>query len=461
MSLCPKPNALRTTIFVQLQIKKKIKKFKMAPRRDNRPNLKTSTNHSKLTKYIKKLPKWPEIKSLAMDPRQLYIPATLFLLLEVFLNIFIIENVPYTEIDWRAYMQEVEGFLNGTRDYSLLKGDTGPLVYPAGFIYLFSAFYYITSFGENVKLAQYLFATLYIILLALVFRIYGKTKKIPPYALILICCTSYRIHSIFVLRLFNDSIAVILFFVCLNAFLDDKWIIGSIFYSLAVSVKMNILLYAPALLIIYLINLGPIKTMLNLFICGIIQIMLALPFLIVNPGAYLKGAFDFGRVFEYKWTVNWRFLPEEFFLDKFFHISLLILHLVTLGVFAPMWIKYLKSYAKLRALEKEIEPQLKKKEKFDSSTLSQLFVLPLFCCNFIGIAFSRSLHYQFYVWYYHTLPYLIWCTNYSTVTKFAIIGVIEFSWNTYPSTIFSSLALHFCHFLMLFSLFRNAKQKQT
>lgn len=29
-------------------------------------------------------------------------------------------------------MQEVEGFLNGTKDYMLLKGDTGPLVYPAG-----------------------------------------------------------------------------------------------------------------------------------------------------------------------------------------------------------------------------------------------------------------------------------------------------------------------------------------
>ncbi len=33
-----------------------------------------------------------------------------------------------TEIDWVAYMQEVEGFLNGTYDYMELKGDTGPLV---------------------------------------------------------------------------------------------------------------------------------------------------------------------------------------------------------------------------------------------------------------------------------------------------------------------------------------------
>lgn len=43
-----------------------------------------------------------------------------------------------TEIDWVAYMQEVKGFLDGERDYRNLRGDTGPLVYPAGFVYVYS-----------------------------------------------------------------------------------------------------------------------------------------------------------------------------------------------------------------------------------------------------------------------------------------------------------------------------------
>uniref|UniRef100_A0A7N2KXN9 dolichyl-P-Man:Man5GlcNAc2-PP-dolichol alpha-1,3-mannosyltransferase n=1 Tax=Quercus lobata TaxID=97700 RepID=A0A7N2KXN9_QUELO len=44
-------------------------------------------------------------------------------------------------------MKQVTGFVGGERDYSNLKGDTGPLVYPAGFLYVYSAIQYVTG-GE-------------------------------------------------------------------------------------------------------------------------------------------------------------------------------------------------------------------------------------------------------------------------------------------------------------------------
>jgi alpha-1,3-mannosyltransferase len=75
-------------------------------------------------------------------------------------------------------MQEVEGFMNGTLDYYELKGDTGPLVYPAGFVYIYSLLYGVTDRGANVKLAQYIFIGIYLAFISLVFYVYRKTKRV-------------------------------------------------------------------------------------------------------------------------------------------------------------------------------------------------------------------------------------------------------------------------------------------
>ncbi|OSX68840.1 hypothetical protein BU14_2184s0001, partial [Porphyra umbilicalis] len=48
-------------------------------------------------------------------------------------------RVPYTEIDWQAYMEQVAQYRAGERDYRSIRGGTGPLVYPAAFLYVFSA----------------------------------------------------------------------------------------------------------------------------------------------------------------------------------------------------------------------------------------------------------------------------------------------------------------------------------
>lgn len=34
-------------------------------------------------------------------------------------------------------------------------------------------------------------------------------------------------------------------------------------------------------------------------------------------------------------------------------------------------------------------------------------LIALFMANLIGISVARSLHYQFYSWYFYTLPYLL------------------------------------------------------
>ncbi|XP_049887414.1 lethal(2)neighbour of tid protein 2 [Pectinophora gossypiella] len=471
---------------------------------------------------FKKLLTWTYLKGLIINPAQLRFVAFLILVSELVLNIFIVERVPYTEIDWKAYMQECEGFLNGSLDYSKLRGDTGPLVYPAGFVYIYSLLYYLTNHGENIRLAQYIFIGIYLVELFCILRIYVKTRKVPPYVLVITILTSYRIHSIHVLRLFNDPIAVLFLYIALNLFIDSKWYLASIFYSLGVSVKMNILLYAPALLYFYLINLGVKNTIKQLFVCGLVQLVLGLPFLLGNPVAYLKGSFDVGRVFNHTWTVNYRFLDVPTFESRCFHLTLLGIHITLLYIFLPMCVRYFRSYCALKYLQNHVQPQidaknlenkrlrlkgkgkeskkkLGKKEEpekltkdqedfiksfeealqksnkggkkvskteleedirnthysIDFDILSQLFILPMFVVNFIGVVCSRSLHYQFYAWYFHSLPYLLWSCNYSNIVRFLILALIELSWNTYPSTNFSSVLLHVCHVAVLYGVYKK------
>lgn len=133
------------------------------------------------------------------------------------------------------------------------------------------------------------------------------------------------------------------------------------------------------------------------------------------------------------------------------------------------------------------------------------------------MCFSRSLHYQFYVWYFHSLHLLLWsttlpvvlrsvfmslvrwqffhhqllsastvdqnnvldfyvygisnkncikrmlvmCCSYEyyirkmfvvLVFRLLLLGLVELSWNTYPSTVVSSSILHVCHALLLGAL---------
>lgn len=375
--------------------------------------------------------------------------ASVLWFLEIGINIWVIQKVAYTEIDWKAYMDEVEGVINGTYDYTQLKGDTGPLVYPAGFVYIFTALYYVTNHGVNIRLAQYLFAVFYLLTLLLVFRIYHRTKKVPPYVFFFVCCASYRIHSIFVLRLFNDPVAMMMLFGAVNFFLDGRWTLGCGLYSLAVSVKMNVLLFAPGLLFLLLSEFGLMRTIPKLSLCAAIQLLLGLPFLMENPIGYMTRAFDLGRQFMFTWTVNWRFLPEWLFLSRYFHLVLLAAHLLALLLFALR--RWKRPEESIMELLKEPGKRVLLAQKLTSDQM----VLVLFTSNFIGMCFSRSLHYQFYVWYFHTLPFLLWSGGFKKLAhllRVLILGLVELSWNTYPSTIYSSAALHLCHLIMLLSL---------
>jgi alpha-1,3-mannosyltransferase len=146
-----------------------------------------------------------------------------------------------TKIDWPAYMQQVSGFRDGERDYTKLEGDTGPLVYvpshltylttryPALHLYIYTLLqkFLPTSEHLQVRSAQYFFLGIYLITFNLVSGIYylasrSSHKKLPQ-ALLIPLVLSKRLHSIYLLRLFNDPLAMVFLYAGVGC-----WMLGGL-----------------------------------------------------------------------------------------------------------------------------------------------------------------------------------------------------------------------------------------
>jgi hypothetical protein len=225
---------------------------------------------------------------------------------------------------------------------------------------------------------------------------------------------------------------------------------------------MNIFLFAPGLLLLMLKALGPWYTAARLIgVCALLQVCLGMPFMLVNFWGYLGKAFEFDRVFFYKWTVNWKFLDEEVFLSKRVALILLACHFGGLILFATFkWTRGEQGLWNASRLAERFTSKKKDLENRRSDSLTPKHVtLVLFTCNFLGIAFCRTLHYQFYCWYYHTLPMLLWsCPLLPTPVRLALMAGIEVAFNVFPATPWSSAILQGCHWVLVLALWLRPQE---
>ncbi|KAF7559652.1 hypothetical protein G7046_g4508 [Stylonectria norvegica] len=352
----------------------------------------------------------------------------------------IIWKVPYTEIDWTAYMEQVAQFVSGERDYTKIEGGTGPLVYPAAHVYTYTGLYYLTNEGKNVVLAQQLFAVLYMATLAVVMLCYWKAR-VPPYIYPLLIL-SKRLHSVFVLRCFNDCFAVFFLWLAIYCFQRRYWTFGSIAYSWGLGIKMSLLLVLPAVGVILFLGRGFGASLRLAWLMVQVQLAIATPFLAKNPRGYLARAFELSREFKFEWTVNWRMLGEELFLNKSFALLLLAFHATVLFIFvATRWIQPAD-----RPLSSMIPAFLRGRSPFNvleerriSHHVTPEYVMTtILSANVIGLLFARSLHYQFYAYLAWATPYLLWRATRSPLVVYSLWFAQEWAWNVFPSTDSSS-----------------------
>lgn len=228
---------------------------------------------------------------------------------------------------------------------------------------------------------------------------------------------------------------------------------------------MNALLALPGLGLILLRNVGIVRTTAYLLAGVGLQIALAAPFLATYPHEYLSKAFEFSRVFFYQWTVNWKFLPEPIFLSPNFSHALLVLHFSTLLLFVhTKWTR--RDGGLINVIRRILSHEWRSWGRGAFHDGPAFMTELLWGCVFVGIVFSRTIHFQFYVWYFHSLPFLLasvqmkptWLCN---LSRLALFAGIEYGYTVVNSALgpegkplgeplpLSALVLQSSHLLLL------------
>lgn len=464
-----------------------------------------------LTNVIKDI--YNGILALIINPQATRITYPLITCIASILTKIIINKVPYTEIDYTTYLQQIDKVNAGELDYANIYGDSGPIVYPAGFITVYQYIQWLC--GDDVKEAQYVFGYCFTATVALACFVYAQIWDLLPWPIYLFLA-SRRLLSIYVLRLFNDCwttlcmVGVVVLLQQASVFKEvagerkqvvrkrdtnvkgkengneneskvevskyektvlahevvkgSSWldvsflltIIAADLYSIAISIKMNALLYMPAFLIItyFLNDENLIKFIIVVAIIPLVQIMIGWRFLLLMFDGemakiirwnYITNAFNFGRQFLYKWTVNWKFVPESIFTSVQFGYALLALHLLILLFFT--FTRFLNSKIIGKSMPQLIKDSIKPKSTISPTNIflnplvaPQVIFYIMTITNLIGVLTSRSLHYQFLAWYAWSLPGLLHL-NFPVYVGVPIWLIHEWCWNVFPATPVSSVVL--------------------
>ena len=173
--------------------------------------------------------------------------------------------------------------------------------------------------------------------------LYHRSKVMPQYVIflkegiltfrwtILLLCVSKRVKSIYYLRLFNESVLMLLLY--LSVYFSHNFIQLSIVYCSLTrnghweqlschSLSLSRWTFFSSSLLSFLFSsryipcnifnvqaIGVPRALFQFFVIVVIQLLLGIPFLAENAAGYIGRAYEFGRVFTYKWTVNFKFLP--------------------------------------------------------------------------------------------------------------------------------------------------------
>ena len=234
-------------------------------------------------------------------------------------------------------------------------------------------------------------------------------------------------------------------FTAIFAYQNGFYTLGSLVYSFGLGTKLSLALAAPAIGVVLFQAVGPGRAFGGVNNMLQVQIVLGFPFWSVNGIAYFGRAFELGRKFLFKWTVNWRFVGEERFLSKEFAVGLLVANAAILGMFVQTrWLRPsgLSLWRMAMTIFKPLPARLQQRIRLN---VTPDFVLTSVLSSMVvGMLCARSLHYQFYAYIAWSTPFLLWKAGLPFYLVFAVWAAQEWAWNVYPSTDASSMVVVGC-----------------
>jgi hypothetical protein len=180
------------------------------------------------------------------------------------------------------------------------------------------------------------------------------------------------------------------------------------------------------------------------------QAVLGLPYLMYSPQKYLAYAYDFSRKFSRAGIMNWRILSEEILLSSKFAALLLTLNLLVLMYFLFVrWVSIKQIFKEISLWPLKFIPDIK--------TLDPAFVMEVFfMCKFISMVFFRGISYQFTLWFWYLIPYVIWKAmnnrdKTNLLNMLLLFSVLSYSYSSGLND-FSTILIQPIHFWLLYKI---------
>lgn len=188
--------------------------------------------------------------------------------------------------------------------------------------------------------------------------------------------------------------------------------------------------------------MGETFSQIPLVVANLGQYLIAFPFLRGNPVGYLSRAFEFTRVFLYKWTVNWRFVGEETFLSREFSIALSVCGFSCLLLFLQTRWTRPSGLSIVNILFRPLPPEAQ--QQIARRVTPSFILTTILSSMLVGLLFARTLHYQFYTYIAWSSPFLLWRSGLHPILIYSVWAAQEWAWNVYPSTNTSSMVVVGC-----------------